>query len=367
MEEGDPRIGHPSGAACASREAAAARRRRQRRTGNAATRTRALTQPPSLSPPPPSAPRSCGAPLPLGIDGLRVLDLGCGSGRDCYATAALVGPTGRVTGVDMTREQLDVARTHAEAYCTATLGYASSNLTFVEGFMEDLGSAGIAPGSVDLAISNCVVNLSPDKPAVLAGVHAALADGGEFYFSDVYSDRRLSDAARADAVLWGECVSGALYVEDFKRAAVAAGFAYPVALSAAPITINDPAMRRVLGAARFYSITYRLFKLPAGMLESCCEDYGQVATYKGTIPGSEGAYTLDAGHTFEAGRPALVCGNTAAMVGEGGVSWLAKHFEVRGDRRVHFGKWGGGDPVPLTSDGKGGAAPASTGGGGGCC
>jgi len=307
---------------------------------------------------------SCGAPLPLGIAGLRVLDLGCGSGRDCYAAAALVGPAGTVTGVDMTTEQLDVARAHAEAYCTATLGYAAPNLAFVEGFMEDLAGAGIAPGSIDLAISNCVVNLSPDKPAVLRGVWEALAPGGEFYFSDVYSDRRLSDAARADEVLWGECVSGALYVEDFMRAAVGAGFAYPVALAASPIAVNDPAMRAVLGPARFYSITYRLFKLPAGALETCCEDYGQVATYKGTIPGSEGAYTLDAGHTFEAGRPALVCGNTAAMLGEGGVSWLAKHFEVTGDRSVHFGKFGGGDPVKLTSDGKGGSVSASA---GGCC
>jgi SAM-dependent methyltransferase len=316
----------------------------------------------------PSIPRSCGAPLPLGIDGLRVLDLGCGSGRDCYAAAALVGPAGHITGVDMTPAQLAVARQHAGAYCTDTLGYAAPNLSFVQGYMEDLAGAGIAPGSIDLAISNCVVNLSPDKPAVLRGVYDALAPGGEFYFSDVYADRRIPDAARADKVLWGECVSGALYVEDFKRAAVAAGFTYPVALAASPIAINDPDMRRILGPARFYSITFRLFKLPGGLLESCCEDYGQVATYKGTVAGSEGAYTLDSGHTFEAGRPMLVCGNTAAMVGEGGLSWLAPHFEVRGDRSVHFGKFGGGDPVRLTSDG--GVAHTTQGGvsqGGGCC
>lgn len=339
----------------------------ERKEGGRLRRERALAAQPLPHRSPLSHPLlfSCGAPLPLGIAGLRVLDLGCGSGRDCYAAAALVGEKGSVTGVDMTPEQLAVAREHAESYCTSTLGYASPNMTFVEGYMEDLAAAGVAPGSIDLAISNCVVNLSPDKPAVLRGVYEALAPGGEFYFSDVYSDRRLSDAARSDEVLWGECVSGALYTEDFKRAAVAAGFAYPVVLAASPIAINDPAMRRVLGPARFYSITYRLFKLPAGMLESACEDYGQVATYRGTIPGSEGAYTLDCGHAFEAGRPVLVCGNTAAMVGEGGVSWLAPHFEVRGDRSAHFGKWGGGDPVPLTSDGKGGGLVAS--GGGGCC
>ncbi len=76
----------------------------------------------------------CGAPLPLGIEGLKVLDLGSGSGRDCYAAAALVGEMGNVTGIDMTPEQLKVqAREHAERYCTETLGYAKPNLQFIEG------------------------------------------------------------------------------------------------------------------------------------------------------------------------------------------------------------------------------------------
>jgi arsenite methyltransferase len=75
----------------------------------------------------------CGAPLPLGIEGLRVLDLGSGSGRDCYAAAALVGEKGTVTGIDMTAEQLKVAREHASRYCTETLGYAKPNMQFIEG------------------------------------------------------------------------------------------------------------------------------------------------------------------------------------------------------------------------------------------
>ena len=75
----------------------------------------------------------CGAPIPLGIEGLRVLDLGCGSGRDCYAAAALVGEKGTITGIDMTAEQLKVAREHATRYCTETLGYAKPNMQFIEG------------------------------------------------------------------------------------------------------------------------------------------------------------------------------------------------------------------------------------------
>lgn len=208
----------------------------------------------------------CGAPLPMGIDGLRVLDLGSGSGRDCYAAAALVGERGSVVGVDMTDEQLSVAREHADPYCKQVLGYSKPNMRFVRGYMEDLESAGIEDDSVDLVISNCVVNLSPDKGAVLREAFRVLASGGEFYFSDFYADRRVPEAAQKDPVLWGECVSGAMYVEDFKRAAKAAGFTYPVYVSASPIEIRDAGMRKLLGPARFYSITYRLFKLPEGLL-----------------------------------------------------------------------------------------------------
>ena len=111
----------------------------------------------------------CGAPLPLGVCGLRFLDLGSGSGRDCYAAAALVGAAGSVTGVDMTAEQLAVARAHADTYCNNTLGF-KCNMEFKEGYIEKLEEAGIPANVFDVAMSNCVVNLSPDKPAVLREV-----------------------------------------------------------------------------------------------------------------------------------------------------------------------------------------------------
>ena len=102
----------------------------------------------------------------------------------------------------------------------------------------------------------------------------------------------------------------------------------------------------------------RLFKLP-GQLETLCEDYGQVATYKGTIPGHKHAYDLDDHHRFVAGKPMLVCGNSAAMVGD---SWLAKHFDVRGDRAVHYGLFDCADSVAPAAAATAGAASA-----GGCC
>lgn len=279
----------------------------------------------------------CGAPLPLGIKDLRVLDLGCGSGRDCYVASALVGESGSVTGLDMTAEQLEVAIAYADEY-SKTLGYKKSNMRFLTGHIEYLDQAGIADGSVDLIISNCVINLSPDKEQVLREAYRVLAAGGEMYFSDVYSDRRVPEEAKKNEVLWGECISGALYTGDFMSMAKAAGFADPRLVSSSPISVTDPSLLELLGNASFFSKTFRLFKLP-GLLEPACEDYGQYAIYKGTIEGHAHSYQLDRAHTFEKGKPSLVCGNTAGMLGEDGLSWLASHFKVSGDRSVHFGEY----------------------------
>lgn len=214
-------------------------------------------------------------------------------------------------------------------------------------------------------------------------------------------------------MLWGECISGALYQGDLFRIAQKIGFDDPRILSSAPIEVTDPELKDIVGEAKFSSITYRfvshiqlllaitsptedyhplwrmqcvqihslleasvlprreqattgtephvcrLFKLP-GLLETPCEDYGQVAVYKGTIPGHKHAYELDDHHRFITNKPMLVCGSTAAMVGD---SWLGKHFQVTGDRSVHYGLFDCGDSagaVPCGPD-----APAVS--GGGCC
>ena len=295
----------------------------------------------------------CGSPLPLGITRLQVLDLGSGSGRDCYVASALVGASGSVTGVDFTDEQLAVARAHTAAW-SHHLGY--SNLRFVRGRMERLDEAGVGDASVDLVISNCVVNLSPDKRAVLAEVFRVLKHGGEFHFSDVYADRRLAQSAREDPVLVGECLGGALYEQDFLRLCHDVGFADPRVMTRAPVAITDEAIAKAVGGAAFTSITYRLFKLPPGRLETLCEDYGQYAVYKGTMEGAPHAYALDDHHVLQKGKPFLVCGNTAAMLAE---TWLAPHFSVIGDRSVHYGLFPCG-PSPAA------ATPSAT-GGGTCC
>lgn len=282
----------------------------------------------------------CGLVCPSLLSGCRVLDLGCGSGRDVYALAQLVGPEGKVVGVDMTDEQLDVAQTHQEWHAKE-FGYA--NVQFIKGYIEKLDELDLEPGSFDVIVSNCVVNLSPDKAAVLDGIYRLLKPGGEFYFSDVYADRRVPEAVKNDSVLYGECLGGALYWNDFLRMANAAGFADPRLVEDRPLEVTDSALAAQTGNLRFFSATYRLFKLDG--LESACEDYGQAVIYKGTIPHSAQRFILDKHHSIEVGRVFPVCGNTWRMLKE---TRFADHFKFVGEFSRHFGLFEGcGSEMPF--------------------
>lgn len=133
----------------------------------------------------------CGLVCPELLEGARILDLGCGSGRDVYALAQLVGPHGRVVGVDMTEAQLEVARNHREHHRDA-FGHGESNVDFTSATSSACTNFLICRRRVLMSSSPTgVVNLSPDKEAVLRGVFSLLKPGGEFYFSDVYADRRV--------------------------------------------------------------------------------------------------------------------------------------------------------------------------------
>jgi ubiquinone/menaquinone biosynthesis C-methylase UbiE len=278
----------------------------------------------------------CGSPLPLALDGATALDLGCGSGRDTFLLSRLVGERGQVIGVDMTPEQLSVAERHLE-YHRQQFGYSRSNVRLVSGFIEDLNS--IQSSTVDLVVSNCVVNLSPDKRRVFKEILRVLKPGGELYFSDVFSGRRVPQPLKEDPVLLGECLGGALYIEDFRRVLREVGcFDYRV-VSKRRLSLDNPDIERKAGMIDFYSMTVRAFKLE---LEDICEDYGQVATYLGTIPESPHSFTLDDRHLFKTRRPTPVCGNTAAMVTD---TRYAKHFKVLGDKSTHFGPFDCGPTV----------------------
>ncbi|MGH8165380.1 MAG: methyltransferase domain-containing protein, partial [Rhodanobacteraceae bacterium] len=280
----------------------------------------------------------CGSPIPPALDGMSVLDLGSGSGRDVYLLSALVGEHGRVTGVDMTPQQMEVARRHREFHARA-FGHARSNVEFLLGDLSDLGTLGIAEASVDVVVSNCVLNLVPDKRRAFAEVLRVLKPGGELYFSDVFADRRLPRELLADPVLVGECLAGALYLEDFRRVMTQLGVADARICARSPIALGDPVIESKIGFARFESITWRVFKLD---LEDRCEDYGQSVTYLGTLPEHPHRFELDDHHLLETGKPLRVCGNSADMLAR---SRYARHFRIDGDRHRHFGLF---DCAPAT-------------------
>jgi len=269
----------------------------------------------------------CGSPIPGELNGKTVLDLGCGTGRDAYILSYLVGETGKVIGLDMTDEQLAVARKHIDTHMKK-FGFQKPNVEFMQGYIEDLSK--IPDKSVDVIISNCVINLSPDKQRVFSEIFRVLKESGELHFSDVFASRRVPENIRSDPVLYGECLGGALYIEDFRRMLLHLGIKDYRVISNRKLTINNPGLQKTIGNIEFYSTTVRAFNLP---MEDICEDYGQVATYLGSLPESPDNYIFDDHHQFEKGKPALVCGNTADMLGK---TRFARHFEIKGDKSIHF-------------------------------
>jgi len=271
----------------------------------------------------------CGLVAPMLLDGLRVLDIGCGSGRDVYLLSQLVGESGEVIGIDMTSEQLDIAKSYSEYHATK---FGFRNFHFYQGYIEKLEILNFEPRSFDLIVSNCVLNLSSDKQSVLLGIKKLLKPGGEFYFSDIYSDRRIPHDLKNDPVLYGECLSGSLYWNDFLRISKAVGFKDPRLVSDRPLNIGDKNLIKRLGSINFHSATYRLFNIDE--LEDACEDYGQAVIYKGTIANNQNRFLLDKHHTIESKKVFPVCGNTYRMLSQ---SRFSPHFDYLGEFDKHFG------------------------------
>lgn len=158
----------------------------------------------------------CGVPTAV-VDlhsGETVLDLGSGAGGDVLIAARRVAPGGRAIGLDMTSEMLDLARRNAEA---AGVG----NVEFLHGYLEQVP---LPDASVDVVISNCVLNLAADKAVVLAEAARVLRPGGRFAVSDVVADPGMDDATKADLAAWTGCIAGALTPDEFTAALTAAGF-----------------------------------------------------------------------------------------------------------------------------------------------
>jgi arsenite methyltransferase len=165
---------------------------------------------------PSSSTFGCGNPTAVADlhEGEVVLDLGSGGGEDVFISASRVGPEGRVFGVDMTDEMLDLARrSQGEA--------GIENVEFLKGTIEDVP---LPDDSVDVVISNCVINLSADKPAVFREAARVLRPGGRFAVTDIVADSGMDEETRRDMAQWAGCLAGALTEEEFRRDLGDAGF-----------------------------------------------------------------------------------------------------------------------------------------------
>jgi arsenite methyltransferase len=163
-----------------------------------------------------SASLGCGVPTAVADlrDGDTVLDLGSGAGADVLISARRVAPSGHAIGLDMTDEMLELA-------CANAVEAGVDNVEFVKGYLEDMP---LEDASVDVVISNCVINLSGDKPRVLREAARVLRAGGRFAISDVIADPDMDEATKADMAAWTGCVAGALTEEEFRSQLHAAGF-----------------------------------------------------------------------------------------------------------------------------------------------
>jgi arsenite methyltransferase len=163
-----------------------------------------------------SASLGCGVPTAVADlhEGEVVLDLGSGAGADVLISPRRVGPTGKAIGLDMTDEMLELARANA-----AEAGV--ENVEFLKGYLEEIP---LADATVDVVISNCVINLSGDKYKVLAEAARVLRPGGRFAVSDIIADPGMDERTRADMAAWTGCIAGALTEGEFRAALASAGF-----------------------------------------------------------------------------------------------------------------------------------------------
>jgi arsenite methyltransferase len=285
----------------------------------------------------------CGDPSQHVRPGETVLDLGSGTGKICFIAAQVVGPTGRVIGVDMTDEMLGVAR-GAAPVVAERLGYA--NVEFRKGRIQDLAldlealdaelknapisdAASflaadqlaeelrvtrplVATGSIDVVVSNCVLNLveSRAKRSMFEEIFRVLKNGGRAVISDIVSDEEVPAAMQNDPELWSGCISGALTEEGFLRAFEDAGF-YGV-----QILKRDAEPWRTVEGIEFRSVTLEAYKGKQG----ACFERNQAVIYRGPFK----EVLDDDGHRFERGQRHAVCDKTFQLFGK---APYAGHFE----------------------------------------
>lgn len=192
----------------------------------------------------------CGDPITLASlePGQTVLDLGSGAGLDCFFAAKKVGEAGKVIGVDMTPEMIERARSSAKRMNL-------TNVEFRQGFIESLP---VESGSVDVVISNCVINLSPDKSKVFNETFRVLKPGGKLAVSDIVTDGELPDEVKKSLSAWAGCVAGAVESKDYIAMMQAAGF---INISIKPVYFDKQTVDDALDETKLDVSSYSMDKV----------------------------------------------------------------------------------------------------------
>lgn len=194
----------------------------------------------------------CGTPAGLKTvsPGETVLDIGSGGGIDCFEATRLVGTTGHVIGIDMTDTMLEIARRNAPIVAS-NLGYAIPNVEFRKGMADAMP---VNDNTIDLIISNCVINLAPDKGKVFREMFRVAKPGGRFTISDIVSDHVVPQYLVHDTEKWGDCLSGALTLSEYMAGMLEAGFLGIHLVKSSPWQVID--------GVHFFSVTLTGYKLP---------------------------------------------------------------------------------------------------------
>ena len=237
----------------------------------------------------------CGSPVTAAAltPGESMVDLGSGAGIDCFVAARKVGEEGRIYGIDMTNQMLEVARACQPKVADA-LGYDA--VEFHKGYLEKIP---LHDAVADVVTSNCVINLSPDKACVFREIWRVLKDHGRMVLADIVSDREVPPKMRVDEQLWGECIGGALTEEEFLSAIERSGF-YGV-------SILEKRFWKEIEGCTFWSITVRGYKFKKKI---GCQFTGQYAIYLGP----QKAVVDEEGHLFPRGTAVEICTDTASKL-----------------------------------------------------
>ncbi|HHT9124331.1 MAG TPA: methyltransferase domain-containing protein [Candidatus Brocadiia bacterium] len=244
----------------------------------------------------------CGSPMSIAgvTGGEMVVDLGSGGGIDCFIAAKKVGSNGKVIGIDMTDEMLEIANKNNKLVAKR-LGF--NVVEFRKGFLEEIP---IADRTMDLITSNCVINLSPDKKAVFREMWRILKDNGRVVVSDIVSEGEVPPHLKVNEKLWGECMGGALTEEEFISYLEQAGFYGLQVLQ--KVFWKEVDVRQGESASgtscKFFSVTIRGYKFEK---KAGCTYIGQYAIYRGPFK----AVMDEEGHLFPRNEAVEVCTDTA--------------------------------------------------------